>query len=418
MARLDQQILEQLKKCSKDEASLSKLEEIYSEIMSRYEKANKHLNLLERAIIDDYDSILITELELENPGPRIVYVNDGFTKMTGYEREEVLGKTPRILQGEKTDRHVLDRLKQRLIEGQAFFGHTVNYKKDGSEFVNQWDIHPLTNAQGEITHWVSYQRDITDRQESSKMLFDANIDFEQLIEESKRTFVDLDVQGNIIASNKSFREMLGHETDELKSLKIWDLVGKDDQQQVKSLLEDFSTEQTMEDTYNWVFKKNNGEELLLEAGVRWFVSSDDTVIRIHFDNITLRNKVIDTLREKTKSLESLLSTKEEFTLKFKNHDNGSIFVAYASDSFQDIVGHPVEKVLDQGLHDVLTSDASAITKAGLDKAFLGTMSSEKIQYLDADGNEISIVQSFRPIWDADEKEVIAVRSVGLVELEV
>ncbi len=49
--------------------------------------------------------------------------------MTGYLPEEVIGKTPRILQGPKTDRAILDRLKRRLIEGQAFFGHSINYRK-------------------------------------------------------------------------------------------------------------------------------------------------------------------------------------------------------------------------------------------------------------------------------------------------
>ena len=98
------------------------------------------LKLLEYAIRNDYDSILITELDLDRPGPTIVYVNEGFTHMTGYTKEEVIGKTPRILQGPKTDRAILERLKRRLIEGQAFFGHTINYRKDGTEFINQWDI--------------------------------------------------------------------------------------------------------------------------------------------------------------------------------------------------------------------------------------------------------------------------------------
>ncbi|MEO9887270.1 MAG: PAS domain S-box protein, partial [Balneola sp.] len=166
MSIRESEILELIKSCSKDKASESKLESLFSEILQKYDRTKSHLSLLENATKHDYDSILITELNLKEPGPRIVYVNDGFTKMTGYSREEVIGKTPRILQGEKTDRHVLDRLKKRLIDGQAFFGHTVNYRKDGSEFINQWDIHPLTNSEGEITHWVSYQRDITERQET------------------------------------------------------------------------------------------------------------------------------------------------------------------------------------------------------------------------------------------------------------
>jgi PAS domain S-box-containing protein len=90
------------------------------------------------------------------------------------------------LQGPKTDRAVLDILKKRLQEGQSFFGHTVNYRKDGSEFVNQWDIHPLTNEEGEITHWVSYQHDITERKRSEKKVVDAEIEFDRLTEESKK----------------------------------------------------------------------------------------------------------------------------------------------------------------------------------------------------------------------------------------
>ena len=192
-----------LKSCSKDDESYQKLIEFVQEVVDEREEAKKQLHLLESAIRTDYDSILITTLELEKPGPKIVYVNDGFTRMTGYSKEEVIGETPRILQGPKTDRKVLDTLKKRLKQGQAFFGHTVNYKKDGTEFIIQWDIHPLTNKDGEITHWVSYQHDITERKRSEKKVVDSKIEFDNLAEESKKTLIDIDEQGNIITSNKA-----------------------------------------------------------------------------------------------------------------------------------------------------------------------------------------------------------------------
>ena len=182
MSSIDAKILEELKKYSKDEASFKKLEELFGNMYASHQQLKEQLELLEGAIRNDYDSILITELNLEKPGPRIVYVNDGFTRMTGYLPEEVVGKTPRILQGPKTDRAILDRLKRRLIEGQAFFGHSINYRKDGSEFINQWDIHPLLNKDGEVTHWVSYQRDVTEKKETAKAIF--NTDFDELL---KRT---------------------------------------------------------------------------------------------------------------------------------------------------------------------------------------------------------------------------------------
>jgi PAS domain S-box-containing protein len=155
--------LDDIKKFAKDAEAQARLEDAFKSQASEIATLKHQLDLLESAIRNDYDSIIITELSLEKPGPKIVYVNDGFTRMTGYTKQEVLGKTPRILQGEKTDRAILERLKRRLIEGQAFFGHTINYRKDGSEFINQWDIHPLMNAQGEVTHWVSYQRDVTEK---------------------------------------------------------------------------------------------------------------------------------------------------------------------------------------------------------------------------------------------------------------
>lgn len=175
----ENRILELLRECSKDSKSSKILEETFLGLYAKYVQVSSHVELLENAIRNDYDSILITELSLEKPGPKIVYVNEGFTRMTGYSKEEAIGNTPRMLQGPKTDRAILDRLKRRLIEGQAFFGHTINYRKDGTEFINQWDIHPLINSDGEVTHWVSYQRDVTEKKETAKAIF--NTDFDELL---------------------------------------------------------------------------------------------------------------------------------------------------------------------------------------------------------------------------------------------
>ena len=110
------------------------------------------------------EAVLITTTELDPPGPEIVYVNDGFCRMTGYTANEVIGRTPRILQGPKTDRAQLDRLRRLLSRGEPFDGrNVVNYRKDGSEYVLEWHIEPLRDEDGNITHWVSGQRDVTER---------------------------------------------------------------------------------------------------------------------------------------------------------------------------------------------------------------------------------------------------------------
>jgi PAS domain S-box-containing protein len=113
--------------------------------------------LFEVTITHSFDAIMITE---NKPTYPIVFVNQSFTDMTGYERDELIGQSPTILQGPKTDRDVLDRLRRDISEGKIFHGRAVNYRKDGSEFIMEWKIAPVRNEKGETTHYLAIQRSI------------------------------------------------------------------------------------------------------------------------------------------------------------------------------------------------------------------------------------------------------------------
>ena len=107
-----------------------------------------------------FNSITITESHADGSPGSIIYVNDAFTRMTGYEANEVMGKTPGFLQGPKTEQAVLERLAEQLQKGEIFHGQTVNYRKDGSEFMLEWSVTPVKNN-GAVTHHVAVQRDIS-----------------------------------------------------------------------------------------------------------------------------------------------------------------------------------------------------------------------------------------------------------------
>ncbi|WP_210306511.1 HWE histidine kinase domain-containing protein [Methylorubrum rhodinum] len=126
-------------------------------------KGTADLRLLRAAVEASGEAIMITSADLDEPGPRIEYVNTAFTHMTGYEAHEVVGRTPRLLQGPGTDRAVLDRMREALAAGEAFQAEAVNYRKDGSTYTVEWLITPVKDADAHITHWVSAQRDITSR---------------------------------------------------------------------------------------------------------------------------------------------------------------------------------------------------------------------------------------------------------------
>ncbi len=117
--------------------------------------------ILKAAIEESDFSVVITTDELDPPGPIIVHVNDACTRMTGYTREELVGATPRILQGADTDRKVLDRLKANLRAGDSFEGYTWNYRKDGTPYLVEWTITRLRQDGRGIEYFFSVQRDIT-----------------------------------------------------------------------------------------------------------------------------------------------------------------------------------------------------------------------------------------------------------------
>lgn len=117
--------------------------------------------LLEAAVVHAGDSVVITDTEMNTPGPRIIYVNPAFEKLTGYSLDEVRGKTPRILQGPLTDRTLMKQLRADLAAERSFEGCTYNYRKDGSPYIVRWRIEPI-REEGRITHWVAVQRDVTE----------------------------------------------------------------------------------------------------------------------------------------------------------------------------------------------------------------------------------------------------------------
>ncbi|OJV17197.1 MAG: hypothetical protein BGO21_07390 [Dyadobacter sp. 50-39] len=131
----------------------------------------RHLKLLESVVTNTKDAILITEAEPQDePGPRIIYVNDAFTRMTGYRAAEVVGKTPRLLQGPKTDRRELDRLKESLLKWESCETTIVNYKKNGEEFWINLVVTPVADDNGLYTHWISVERDITESRKMEDLL--------------------------------------------------------------------------------------------------------------------------------------------------------------------------------------------------------------------------------------------------------
>lgn len=131
----------------------------------------ERLRLMESVILNTNDAVLITEAEpFDEPGPRILFANKAFTKMTGYSQEELFGKSPRMMQNEYTDRKELDKLRRSLEKWEPSDVTLLNTKKNGEMYWVNLHITPLANDKGWFTHWISIERDVTQEKKEEERL--------------------------------------------------------------------------------------------------------------------------------------------------------------------------------------------------------------------------------------------------------
>ena len=132
----------------------------------------EELRLRDRAMGAAAEGIVISDpTQPDNP---LIYVNDGFERLTGYSRREVLGRNCRFLQGQGTDPVAIEEIRASLRERRDCLVELLNYRKDGAPFWNRLSITPLREAGGRITHYVGVQSDITARKLAEERLAAAN----------------------------------------------------------------------------------------------------------------------------------------------------------------------------------------------------------------------------------------------------
>jgi len=153
--------------------------------VTKQKEEEQRLRLLETVITESKDAVMITDIDIsENEIPNIIYVNSAFTDITGYAAKDVIGKSPKMFLGKKSDIFEYDKLKTAIQEYKECLVEIIFYKKNGKEFWINFSMIPVTNKDGEHSHWVSIQRDVTEIKEKEK-------EREQLIKELTQNNKDL-----------------------------------------------------------------------------------------------------------------------------------------------------------------------------------------------------------------------------------
>lgn len=169
--------------------------------------AEQELLLRDRAIASSADGVVIVSMTL--PNQPIIYANQAFEHITGYESHEVLGTNCRFLQGGEPDQPGVKVIREALATGAACHVVLRNFRKDGTLFYNELSLSPVNNPEGVVTHYVGVQTDITERMAAEQVLQLRTERLNAVFELSPDGFVVLDKRGEVSIVNPSFERMTG-----------------------------------------------------------------------------------------------------------------------------------------------------------------------------------------------------------------
>lgn len=172
-------------------------------------------NPLIKSLLTAFDgslfSMVITDANADENGHKFLYVNAQFLSQTGYSIQELVGKSPRILQGKNTDRDLLNKLKKTIYSGETFVGQTVNYRKNGSEYLVRWSINPIRDEHGQIVAFLSCQMEISEQIKDHQITYFLS----EALNQTSDAVLVTDLSGKIVFSNQALSNLTGYTKDEL-----------------------------------------------------------------------------------------------------------------------------------------------------------------------------------------------------------
>ncbi|MEO8020779.1 PAS domain S-box protein [Polaromonas sp.] len=154
---------------------------VYFQDITQRRAEQAQLRLLETAVSRLNDIVIVAKVRPGKPDPEIVFVNNAFVRLTGYSRQEAIGKSPNFLWGPKSEGAEVEQIRTAVRSWAPLRTEVVNYTKDGKERWVEIDITPIANASGKFTHWVAVERDVTERKQQQQEILRLNAGLEERV---------------------------------------------------------------------------------------------------------------------------------------------------------------------------------------------------------------------------------------------
>ncbi|MDR6733599.1 PAS domain S-box protein [Sphingobacterium sp. 2149] len=210
-----------------------------SNAKQRSDNKNNDIDLYLKALNSAYSGIIITDnSQHDNP---IIYCNKAFETISGYAQEEIIGHNCRFLQAQDRSQEERRIIKEAILRGEECKIEIRNYRKDGTLFWNELFISPVKNEDGQVTHFIGVQNDISDRkkaehdlreekshvelkiQQRTKELQDKESFLSSIIETVRESLLVLDANYIVLSANKHFLNSFKVTTEETLGKQLFDL---------------------------------------------------------------------------------------------------------------------------------------------------------------------------------------------------
>ncbi|WP_069130184.1 PAS domain S-box protein [Rhodohalobacter halophilus] len=294
------------------------------------------------------DIVIITDAD-----KRVTWVNDAFVKLTGFTFEEIKGKNPGdMLQGPDTDPNSVRRMSRAMKHHESVEETILNYRKDGTPYWLELNIDPIFDDDGNCTHFIAIERDVTEKMEKELQLKESLERYEIVSKATSDTIWDMDLASGMVEYNKNIHNMFGYDKDQVYPAFDWwkENIHPEDHHLVNQKLRDVLAKGTERFQMEYRFRASDGS--YRHVFDRAFVLKDEMgeAVRMIGAMQDITQETIE--QQELKLRESVITnTNDTVVITEANPDEGKKWrkIIYVNDAFERITGYSKEEVLGKSI---------------------------------------------------------------------
>ncbi len=342
-------------------------------------KTLRELNIVQSAVDNMDEGLMVTDVN-----GTILFVNPGFTKMTGYSEEEAIGQNPRILKSGKQDRKFYENMWNTILSGQIWKGSLINKRKDGTLYWEEMTIVPVKDNKGRITNFVAVKRDVSERKKLEEEIRKKEEYYRKIFSMSNDGIFIETLDGKIVDLNEAAAKMLGYKRKELLGKGLEILLPGDPKEKIDAMIKKLKKDGYARlETFN---KHKDGHLVPLELSI--------SLLNIEGENLALVIARDLSFREEQETKYRILSEMASDAVILINESG---VIEYWNPASERIFGYTKEEALNKPFWNLIVpekylpnSNFPKLVKNGFERASLPFLRRFDVQAKRKDGKLIDV----------------------------